>query len=870
MSRLTLLKFKRDKKIDEKNASLRLKWDIQEKLSQIDKEMASAQNRNDILTIRKLKLREKKFLNELYSLNKTIRSINEELDNFENLMEQEKFIEINSAYINDRNLSDSNVEELIGLSNDLSEKYQATIDEYSKFLKKLESYLKGFDDETYKKYLIQIRDKIETQKEWLLEYKEQCIEFDQLESLKHNLFVANRNLQMSKTDFSMSKRITINLNDVFNEFIDFLNDFDSKVAKIDKKFRYPDLDKIHDELQSRISDLPVFKKQCFESNRLDDLNDAIGTYEKDLARIKDKSKNSLNKSKNLSRKFDDFMEYYMGLLNTFNSKLEEVEEDFWHEDFHLLKNEMETKVDSLMHFLDLCVEHGRLDDFGEAITNTRRDLLKIMSDFNESIGKSKKLSIKFYSTITDYNEFLSKLDKDLKEIDDEFLVDVFSQMIVGTKTKLNDLYDYKEIYSENKRVDDLNEVIDIARDDLVKIKGNFAKTINKKLRDIIIEAESIIQIKSAHYSELDLKLSDLIDNANKLGAYTDKQELMDNLDETKMELNQLFQNLQSIGRELHDIVEDSLDVQLINDEIDRVNDLIDRLDDLNFKKIENMIDEGEKAYDALSELSKDIDSDIVEYLLNELNKLFSKPMFMRQLKRYGLDDDELKIVKNEIRLDIINQEIEEGADIKKIVKTRCREFRKNHAEIEDGEIDMLLENVDVKGIDEEIVDECKNKVMQDLLEGNVTRNNIELKFSNYLNKKVNESAQLDELDRIKSNPDVPSIKIHLTPEETDEIYVVTEKEILSEYGIRGNVENHVYYLISQKIRENQSEARGRLNTIKRDFSTLTQLNKSQQTEFIHQIEFYINTNEIKYYDISEDYIVKLSYDFINYGKIRLR
>ena len=443
-------------------------------------------------------------------------------------------------------------------------------------------------------------------------------------------------------------------------------------------------------------------------------------------------------------------------------------------------------------------------------------------------------------------------------------------MIVGTKTKLNDLYDYKEIYAENKRVDDLNEVIDIARDDLVKIKGNFAKTINKKLTGLIIEAKSIIEIKSAFYSELDLKLSDLIDNANNLSAYTDKKELLDNLDETKIGLNQEFQNLQGIGSELSNVVDDSIDIQLINDEIDVVIDLIDQLDDLNFKKYENMIIEGEKVYDSLLELSKDIDSDIVEYLLNDLDKLFSKSMFLRQLKRYDLGDEEFKIVKDEIRLDIINQDLSEGADLKKIVKTRCRDFRKNHAEIEDGEIDSLLENVDVEGIDDEIVDECKNKVMQDLLEGNVTINNIELKFSNYINKKVNESAQLDELDMIKGNPDVPSIKIHLTPEETEEIYVVTEREILSEYGIRGNVENHVYYLINQKIRENQSEARGRLNTIKRDFSSLTQLNKSQQTEFIHQIEFYINTNEIKYYDISEEYIIKLSNDFMNYGEIRLR
>ena len=138
-----------------------------------------------------------------------------------------------------------------------------------------------------------------------------------------------------------------------------------------------------------------------------------------------------------------------------------------------------------------------------------------------------------------------------------------------------------------------------------------------------------------------------------------------------------------------------------------------------------------------------------------------------------------------------------------------------------------------------------------------------------MNKKINESNQLKELDKIKNNPNVPSIKIHLTQEENDEIYRITESEILSVYGINGSVEKRVYYRINQKIRDNQSIARGRLNSLKREFSNLTQLSKTQQSEFVYQIEFYISENKLKPYDITEENIIVFSKDFKENGELNL-
>lgn len=395
MSKLMELNKKRDKKVEEKNSSLRLKWDIEEEISQINKDKQSAQHKNDFLTIDKLNLRRKKLLNEQYSLNNNIKKINEELDKLENLIEQEKIIELNSRFLNGKNLPDEKIKGLVNASIDLSEKYKSKINEYSGFLKKLDSTFKEVVDVSFHDYLKQIRLKVEKEKGYLLEYREQCFEFDQLESLKHNLFVADRNLLMFETDFSISKTINLKFNSVIKDFVDFLEDSYFKLERIDKKFRYYDLNQVRMDVQNKISDLSNFKKECFELNRLGDLNDAIGTSKKDLEKIKDDLMQNLNKSKKLSKKFDNFMEYYIGLLNSFDSKLEELEDKFWHDDYEMVRNEIKTKVDSLLHFQNLCVELNRLDDFSEAITNTRKDLIKIRLDFNKSIDKSKMLSDKF-------------------------------------------------------------------------------------------------------------------------------------------------------------------------------------------------------------------------------------------------------------------------------------------------------------------------------------------------------------------------------------------------------------------------------------------------------------------------------------------
>lgn len=287
------------------------------------------------------------------------------------------------------------------------------------------------------------------------------------------------------------------------------------------------------------------------------------------------------------------------------------------------------------------------------------------------------------------------------------------------------------------------------------------------------------------------------------------------------------------------------------------------LTQISFEDFEKSIFEQEELYEKLSYQNKNMNEDDVRKLLDEFDKCFNKPMFKHQLKRYNLKEKELDIVKNDIINDILNKIIVEGSDFKQIIKTRCNEFRKTHSEFDENELDNLLDINNFNEFDEEIIIECRNLVKQDILKGNLTKNNAKLKFNKYLYKKIDEKNQLMELDKIINNPAVPSIKIHLSQEENNEIYDIVKTEILSEYGIRGSVETRVYYWCNQKIRENQSNARGRLNIIKRDFSNITHLNIQQQNEFIIKIEYLINENKIKPYEITEENIINLSEAFLN-------
>ena len=500
--------------------------------------------------------------------------------------------------------------------------------------------------------------------------------------------------------------------------------------------------------------------------------------------------------------------------------------------------------------------------------------LKIRSDYLSNLIKNK---IKKYSNV------ITKIKSELHRFDGEYKDDI--QLMLQ---QLNSNYDcliyYQELCHDYKLLDKISEKINNAESDLKIIEKNFEeklsrvhilelKTLNKKLEEydyLIKKGQSILYSKLIIFSELNSKLDTLINNINTRSNFNGKKVLLDNLERINLEFNEKYEHLDMIDEKLSNKnFSYFVSIQQANTQINILSILIDELDQLSTQYFEEKISEQENIYQNLLSLTI-TQSENIEGLLKECDKYFNRKMFRHRLKKFNLIDDELVIIKNNLKTDIVNQEISgENINLKEIIEIRCEEFRKNNHESNENEISDLLNSITFHEVDDDIVNECKNKVNKDLQEGNITTNQVELKLRNYVNKKIDEDKQLKELDKIKNDPNIPKIKIHLSQGEMDEIYSNVETEILDVYGINGDVESRVSFWVNQKIRDNQSEARGRLNSLKRDFSNLTQLSKNQQLEFIYQIEFYINENMLKPYDITEENIITLSKSFKNYGKLKL-
>lgn len=502
--------------------------------------------------------------------------------------------------------------------------------------------------------------------------------------------------------------------------------------------------------------------------------------------------------------------------------------------------------------------------------------LKIRSDY--LLNRVKQL-------IKEYSSLLNEVSGELEHINGEFSDEELRKFKSEIQYNQRILSSYKNKCNNFKLLDEISEKIDNSYAEFEIIKN----TINQHLSEIrmaryeairdrreefdelLNKAQSILDNEMSTYNELNSKLIKLIDDTKQFDDHVDKEGLLVNIKRICIQLTQKFENLKIIEGELRKIDSNYyFEIPSLNTNIKLVNSIIGKLDQINFEIFEKQIKNVEEIYLNLPKIDKKDLSGNVEKLLEEYEKCFNRPMFKHQLKKYNLEKYELEYIKNDIMVDIVNKVItDENTNFKKIIIERCTEFRKNNSEVDENEIDNLLNNIDFLDLDENIVNECKIQVKKDFLEGNITLNQVELKVWNYINKKIKETNQLKELERIKTNPNVPRIKIYLSQEETNEIYILAKKEILSIYGIRGTVEDRVYYLVNQKIRENQSQARGRLNIIRRDFSNLTELNRNQQEEFTYQIEYFINENKIKPHDITEENIIKLSKDFMSYGKLKL-
>lgn len=499
--------------------------------------------------------------------------------------------------------------------------------------------------------------------------------------------------------------------------------------------------------------------------------------------------------------------------------------------------------------------------------------------------KSKNLSNKLSFTIQDYSNFIKKANYELESLEDDDVNENLQLMLMRLIIKHETLSDYEKYLSELTNVEELNDKVETANKYLKDIKKEFNQTLYeikeskheellekfKEYEQSYDEMQPLIDYIYINFIEYDEKFKELIRKSKELSEYVDNEKLLVDLNKLKHEYDEDFQKLNKIIKDSNKKkLNQFKDIQHITDEIDEINLIRASLNQIDIVLFENRFTQLEKNYHDLLALDNKFTSGNVPVLLKMLDKAFAGIWFKRQAKKYKLQDYEIEIIKKSFEDDILNQVIsDENTDFKKLLKSRCKEFRKNNSRLNEEEIDKLLETFNYSEIDEDIVDECKINVKRDLLDGKISINHVELKLNNYVSRKLEEINQLNELDQIKNDPNIPEIKIYLTSEEISKIYKIVEEEIRSEYGLKDNVETHVEYLIRDKIQDNKSEARGMLSIIQRDLSNLTELNNRQQDEFIRKIEYSIEKYEIRYYDINEEKIIKLSEDFINFGKFRL-
>lgn len=865
MSSLNQLEQEKQRKIQEKNKILKEKYFVEDNLVSVRKDMATYTRKNDFLSFNKFKIEEKELKKTLKVLNNELTKITLDLVDLNKQIEYYELRKINKEFISKENLSEKEIKSLENTSKKLSNNFKSLINKYSAFFKKINLMLGKLDDKVDKSSLNLLKVKLEYKKQDLENYQKQCIEFKLLDNLSITIVEEENYLKNLMSQFDKSENLFKEFNKVLNNYSKFYYD----LVIINNRYGFEDLKQLDVELKDKMSHLIKYQMECFDFDCYDRLCEVVYDAKKNLSIIKDNFENS----KNIIKKFINIIEYYYTFLSKVNSSMNRISDNYDNDSLKELNIELKNRIKNLKFYKSQTFNFKLLDELNVMVIDAKKDLNHIRVDFRNNMDKSEKLSREFKSLINEYSKLLLFIDSDWTKNDEEYMNNELMLTFEEIEVKKNDLSNFHKKCFKFNAFNELNNVIYTARRDLKNIVYNLYHKKIVEYNDKKLKLKLLINESEKINSKLNSKLTIMIRDTHEFSSLIDKTTLLNNLNELKRVLTIKFNNLNYIKKASEDeIFEQILNIPLISDgDLNNLKNSIDKVNSLNFNDLEININKQQEVYKNLSNLNEDINSKGIESLLKELELCFKRGIFMRQLKKYNLQTNELNIIKEDIKTDIINQVItDENTDFKKLIKTRCKEFRKDNSDFDENEINAVLDSIALYETDKDIIHECKDKVKIEFLKGNVSINQVEFKLKSYVTKKVNESNQLKDLEWIKKSPDVPSIKIHLTKEEINEIYRTTENEIRSEYGIRDNVENRVSFWANKKIRENQSEARNRLNIIKRDFSSLTDLNNKQQIEFVNQIEFYINNHKIKYYDITEEYIISLSDDFINNGKIKLR
>ena len=400
--------------------------------------------------------------------------------------------------------------------------------------------------------------------------------------------------------------------------------------------------------------------------------------------------------------------------------------------------------------------------------------------------------------------------------------------------------------------------------------------LNEKRNELYTMLYNIITNLNEDYLNNYGVLKDLKNNVTELqGLLFDKKNMLEDIKSIENEIVKYSDMLLEYKNKIikyNSIKSDS--IEEIDSSISKINEIHDDFYSIEWPNFENKLNELQESYELQLNNENSLNkSEDIEQLISELNKTFNHPFISHDLRKFNLAQEELESIKNIIIEDIVNKKITgTNLDFKSILISYCEEFTKECNALTDDELDEILSKVDLSNIDESIVKECKSKVKKDYESNEITINQIPIKFNKHLNKKLDEIKKLEELEEIKNNPNLPEIKQYLSREDCILIYIHTEEEICSEYGLRMSVLNFIEIEMYRKNEKNKSEAREefkRYRYNKNYFLNLTNLKNHQVESFVRDVELLIDDNKIKTKDFDEEFIQKLSLSFITYGNVIL-
>jgi len=513
----------------------------------------------------------------------------------------------------------------------------------------------------------------------------------------------------------------------------------------------------------------------------------------------------------------DFKNKVQNLINEVNSFESEYIEKSEKED---LIYGLETIIDDFhRRFKKLKNLKQELILFKNLVNDPSSEELSI-SEINEFFEKVQNVKINIYerrfnNKKNDFEEFLEREERLKKQFDKKVL-------------------DYKELYSSG--VNHLNGII-------------------VKCESIEVEIDSLLKniddLDTDFVSEDEIKLL--------------KNKISDTLDESKTFKSEINDSLNDLY-EFEHMIDNFNKIYMIDSSIELLQNFIDNVDLIKLDYFNKKLTDFKTNFNELYALEQDLNS-IDERTLEKIDsvkEIFEDDFFSFEIMEFNFSNEDIINIKKDIIKDIKNKKFDGEIDSGFIIGYFKR--YQNNYNLSEEELDYLIKNIDLSNYDEDTIDYSKKMTLEYSKDNKMEREEIILRFKNYLLVKNREKNYLIKLDSIFDVLDLENNdyfnEYSLTEDELNEVYDKSKQRILK--GYKGSVNKLVNDEMTEFNEELKTKARESLEIFykRSDFYEITHLKRLESGRFINKIEDFIEINEIRSDNISKENMIILSQCFI--------